>query len=1109
MIHVLLSKIKQRLKYPHKRVLSSALILLVFIPTALLVSNFLSSKVEASWIAPEWQYRQVVNISSHSTLENNVFVTLPSFDATDTGRFQSDCGDLRFTTLNGNTLEYFVVNCNANSTIHVFFNSLPAGNTNFYMYYGNSDAADGFELVDFSTEASNISSITFQEEEARSKPMAHWRFDESSWSGAANEIVDSSGNGNHGTSLTGATTVSGGVSNNAGSFDGVNDVLQMNYVNPGSNLTISAWINPSTISGTQYLITANRGGCSVDRGWTPYAVVIVSGQIQYRVEQTSSCSTGSTFDVYQTSNVIIPTDVYSLLTVVVENNTSENRTVTFFINGKLLASTQVSNFASTSAFSGSGFSTYIGGKSATFYSGYSGLMDEVKIYNRVQSINEIQDNYYWGASESFNGNAIGSTLNPNLPTPLIHYKFDEQSGQFINNSITTNFQATLGASSGTSTDDPAWNNEDVCRTNSCIRFDGTSDYVNAGNIGDLGTVYSVSLWSKYNGTGGLTMTSYRTDNLTNANNVAFQIDGAGSDHRFIIRNNAGTIATATSPGTLNTDWNHIMGVRDGNTIRIYVNGVFRGSATASVNAVTMNRLIIGSFFNDITNVVDTNFMFNGQVDEFKVFSTALTPEQVMLDYNANSALNVGTTASTLGASLSGGNGNGPVAEYLFSENTGTSTYDSSTNNSTGTLNNGTTWTPGKVGSAVLLDGIDDNVTFPSSTPLNLGASDFTIEAFVKGNNLENSDIIVGKTDGGACSTTYGYSLGVFDSLYPTLHFCTAAGSHAKIQGTQALSNNQWYHIAVVVDRDSTVNTRMYVNGIQVTTTVANLATHTGSITNTEVLAIGSESDNGFNWSGEIDQVRIYNYVRNQTQISYNYNKGEAITWLKLDQSSGTTAFDSTVTQVIGTLTNMSVPAVWQTNNSCRFGGCLDFDGTNDRVVLSNEPLFDFERTTPFSVCTWANFDTVSIITNTLVSKLDGSNRGWELTAYDGGFGGGAGDANGITFYIISTFPGNRISLSYDNLFVTGQWYHICATYNGSSNSAGAAVYLDGKLLQPVINVSTLTGTVLNNVSTTLGSRPAGTLPLNGKMDDVRIYNYPLSATQVQQIYNNGAALLYE
>jgi len=106
----------------------SLLFLLVTLPILYLVIKY-RTPIEVAWYNDAWSYRKAVSIPSHTTLETNVYVTVPTFDATDTSKFQVDCGDVRFTKQNGEQLPYYVVDCDATANIHVQFDSLPAGVT--------------------------------------------------------------------------------------------------------------------------------------------------------------------------------------------------------------------------------------------------------------------------------------------------------------------------------------------------------------------------------------------------------------------------------------------------------------------------------------------------------------------------------------------------------------------------------------------------------------------------------------------------------------------------------------------------------------------------------------------------------------------------------------------------------------------------------------------------------------------------------------------------------------------------------------------------------------------------------------------------------------------
>ena len=106
-------------------------------------------------------------------------------------------------------------------------------------------------------------------------PLAEYRMDEASWNGTANEVVDSSGNGNHAQAFNSANTTDGsraiagspgtcryGVFDNGGAI--TQGYVQTPLPNLTSNFTITAWIRTTnnTVAGQRILIDDqnNTGG---------------------------------------------------------------------------------------------------------------------------------------------------------------------------------------------------------------------------------------------------------------------------------------------------------------------------------------------------------------------------------------------------------------------------------------------------------------------------------------------------------------------------------------------------------------------------------------------------------------------------------------------------------------------------------------------------------------------------------------------------------------------------------------------------------------------------------------------------------------------------------
>jgi hypothetical protein len=77
----------------------------------------------------------------------------------------------------------------------------------------------------------------------------------------------------------------------------------------------------------------------------------------------------------------------------------------------------------------------------------------------------------------------------------------------------------------------------------------------------------------------------------------------------------------------------------------------------------------------------------------------------------------------------------------------------------------------------------------------------------------------------------------------------------------------------------------------------------------------------------------------------------------------------------------------------------------------------------------------------------------------------------------------------------GRWHFITGTYDGTT----ATLYIDGKSAASRAGTNELNNTTSN---LTVGVYNDGlTGPFNGFIDDARIYNRALSATDVRQLYN--------
>lgn len=213
-----------------------------------------------------------------------------------------------------------------------------------------------------------------------------------------------------------------------------------------------------------------------------------------------------------------------------------------------------------------------------------------------------------------------------------------------------------------------------------------------------------------------------------------------------------------------------------------------------------------------------------------------------------------TTAGTF-ADASGGANTGTGAGALGSQNTPQPSTDVSSAISFPNAR------------SLLFDGTDDSVNFGSGSVLNIGTSNFTVSAWVKGNSMAAADVIFGKSNGGSASSSYGFLFGLFGGLNPGAVWANGNVALSVVQSNVAISNGAWTHVAVVVDRANSANCKVYINGSAVSTTVTALATNTGNVTNAVNLVMGSESDGGAYWDGRIDDARFYKRALTAEQVA--------------------------------------------------------------------------------------------------------------------------------------------------------------------------------------------------------------------------------------------------
>jgi len=241
---------------------------------------------------------------------------------------------------------------------------------------------------------------------------------------------DETGNGNDGT-VTGATLTTDrfGTENSAYNFDGVNDWIEADYTGlldmNDENFTISVFVKPSQIPEGSHGYIMRYGGNSTSPTQTTYAILA-----------TDDCffTFLTAYDPYE--NYYAYSDTFNLQSdyeswhhlVCIRDN--ENSQMQIYMDG----------FLQRTIISGSGEwdsmanprSLFIGTADESPGTGlFSGILDDIRIYNRILSESEISDLFHergWTNIETSKQNEHIAVY-PNPVTEYLNVKFSGNCSQ--------------------------------------------------------------------------------------------------------------------------------------------------------------------------------------------------------------------------------------------------------------------------------------------------------------------------------------------------------------------------------------------------------------------------------------------------------------------------------------------------------------------------------------------------------------------------------------------------------------------------------------------------------------------------------------------------------
>ena len=438
------------------------------------------------------------------------------------------------------------------------------------------------------------------------------------------------------------------------------------------------------------------------------------------------------------------------------------------------------------------------------------------------------------------------------------------------------------------------------------------------------------------------------------------------------------------------------------------------------------------------------------------------------------------------------------------------TQDKSGNGNTGSLiGMSTTSSPvkGAVGQALSFNGATGDINLGTWTIS--GTSNITLSSWVRGQSSKGG--IISRYDNHGYFGVILYITGgkTYFSVGNDGTFQTTSGASAT-----SMNDNKWHLVTGVYDHQ---NVNIYVDGVK-----QNSNPETRNFTDLAYnWCVGSDYYDCINeysvplgtigaYSGSIDDVRIYKRALAASEVSALYNMGST-TYARSPTVTATSSCTSGLSCGLvgywtfdGKDTNWATGKTLDKSGSGNTGSLIGMSTTTSPVTgkvgqglyfssvgsnwvsVADSPSLNISTTNAFTISLWLQLKQVPGSYLPLIYKSDApsfwlNNVGAVLLRPGGS----------VTQFIATC----SVMKDPSNNNYINRWYHLVGTYDGTTER----IYANGAQCGQQQSIATAGS---NSNPLYIGNSPGGSLKKS--LDDVRIYNRALSASEVSQLYSMGS-----
>jgi len=452
--------------------------------------------------------------------------------------------------------------------------------------------------------------------------MGLWHFD----NGTGSHAIDSSGFNNNGTCKGGGggdCNWTKGMFGPGILFDGSDDYVAINSgasVSGLSQVSLSAWFRTDVLDSSQNYIYGEAISVGGNDRFGLYINTDNKLFFGGRAPDTDAYTT------WVDSTVTLTTDTWYHAVAIFDSSSDVH---SIYVNGDV----QTNSVSEPSFTASDPIAPRIGARGDSAEK-FDGTIDEVAIFNRSLSAEEVRDHYLGYSLRQYSKRINNGSL-----VLLMHFDNDTKVGEAYNaTNASFVYDYAGGRNNGTWISNATVPGARIGRWNLTngkfgggIRFDGDGDYVNVSDDSSLRiTQGTFEAWVKPAMTydSGLSnefgiITKDRSG--ANEGDMILQFDDTGVI-RYIVQGSPGISVDSDSASWSADTWYHVVVTFDDTITKMYIDGIQQAD-TGSVNDISdnTNALLFGNQLSDKC--------FNGTIDEVSIWNYALSSDEIREHYH--------------------------------------------------------------------------------------------------------------------------------------------------------------------------------------------------------------------------------------------------------------------------------------------------------------------------------------------------------------------------------------------------------------------------------------------------------------------------------------------